>query len=285
MSTIARIGAGLAWPGKKAGEGLEWIAGSIEGWSVARFIKAIEPAVILIAIVAFAIELGDRQEERSARAWQLLTARAPGNSGKIQALEYLNKEDHEFFRGWGSFYKKRVSLSGIDLSPPSLATTAAPGASQCLAPCWSALEEAACSHQAIRTGSGRQAARMASFKWVNTTLGNIKSAITGTYRKLGPDHAGRYLASFAWRYNRRDQLQTMIPRFVHSAAVVADDDGILEQAMGDHAAPQRAFGGDLQRIGMHPEPGDAEALEIGHPRLLVFEALAFVPSEPATSPA
>ena len=79
--------------------------------------------------------------------------------------------------------------------------------------CWSALDEAACSHRAIRTGSGRQAARMASFKWVNTTLGNIKSAITGTYRKLGPDHAGRYLASFAWRYNRRYQLQTMIPRF------------------------------------------------------------------------
>ena len=89
--------------------------------------------------------------------------------------------------------------------------------------CWSALDEAACSHQAIRTGSGRQAARMASFKWVNTTLGNIKSAITGTYRKLGPDHAGRYLASFAWRYNRRYQLQTMIPRFVHSAARTEPD--------------------------------------------------------------
>ena len=72
--------------------------------------------------------------------------------------------------------------------------------------------------KAIRTGSGRQAARRAPFKWVNTTLGNIKSAITGTYRQLGPDHAGRYLASFAWRYNRRYQLETMIPRFVHSAA-------------------------------------------------------------------
>ena len=47
---------------------------------------------------------------------------------------------------------------------------------------------------------------------------NIKSAITGTYRKLGPDHAERYLASFAWRYNRRYQLQTMIPHFVHSTA-------------------------------------------------------------------
>ena len=32
------------------------------------------------------------------------------------------------------------------------------------------------------------------------------------------EDAGRYLASFAWRYNRRYQLQTMIPRFVHSAA-------------------------------------------------------------------
>ena len=37
--------------------------------------------------------------------------------------------------------------------------------------CWSALDEIACSHQAIRTGSGRQAARMAPFKWVNTMLG------------------------------------------------------------------------------------------------------------------
>ena len=84
--------------------------------------------------------------------------------------------------------------------------------------CWNALDRVASSHRAIRTGSGRHAARLAPFKWVNTTLGNIKSAISGTYRKLGPDHAERYLASFAWRYNRRFQLQTMFPRFIHSAA-------------------------------------------------------------------
>ena len=76
--------------------------------------------------------------------------------------------------------------------------------------CWRALDEGAYSHRAIRTGSGPGAARVASFKWVNTTLGNIKSAITGTYRKLGPDHAERYLASFAWRYNRRYHLQTEV---------------------------------------------------------------------------
>ena len=84
--------------------------------------------------------------------------------------------------------------------------------------CWSALDEAVCSHRAIRTGSGRKAARVASFKWVNTALGNTKCPVTGTYRKLGPDHTARYLASFAWRYNRRYQLQTMTRRFVHSAA-------------------------------------------------------------------
>ena len=80
------------------------------------------------------------------------------------------------------------------------------------------LGEGAYSHRPIRAGSGPKAARVASFKWVNTTLGNIKSAITGTYRKLGPDHTKCYLASFAWRYNRRYHLRTMIPRFVHSAA-------------------------------------------------------------------
>ena len=52
--------------------------------------------------------------------------------------------------------------------------------------CWNALDGVVGSHRAIRTGSGRQAARMAPFKWVNTTLGNIKSAITGTYRKARP---------------------------------------------------------------------------------------------------
>jgi transposase-like protein/DNA-directed RNA polymerase subunit RPC12/RpoP len=84
--------------------------------------------------------------------------------------------------------------------------------------CWQAVESAGCRHFPMVTGSGRQAARWAPFKWVNTMLGNIKAAIVGTYRQLSPAHAPRYLASFAWRFNRRFQLDTMLPRFVHSAA-------------------------------------------------------------------
>jgi hypothetical protein len=83
--------------------------------------------------------------------------------------------------------------------------------------CWTAAAEAGIAHTTITTGSGRQAAGCSAFKWVNTTLGNIKAAITGTYRQLSPEHAGRYLASFAWRHNRRFQLQSMIPRLIHSA--------------------------------------------------------------------
>jgi transposase-like protein len=84
--------------------------------------------------------------------------------------------------------------------------------------CWGAVERAGCRHFPMVTGSGRQAARWAPFKWVNTTLGNIKAAITGTYRQLSPAHAPRYLASFAWRFNRRFQLDSMLLRLVHSAA-------------------------------------------------------------------
>jgi hypothetical protein len=34
-----------------------------------------------------------------------------------------------------------------------------------------------------------------------------------TYRRISPEHAGRYLGSFAWRYNRRFQLDSLIPRW------------------------------------------------------------------------
>ena len=69
----------------------------------------------------------------------------------------------------------------------------------------------------MATGSGKRAATWSPFKWVNTTLGNVKAAITGTYRHVSPKHAQAYLTGFAWRYNRRFQLDTVLPRLVHSA--------------------------------------------------------------------
>ena len=45
--------------------------------------------------------------------------------------------------------------------------------------------------------------------WVNTALGNIKTALAGTYHHISAKHAQRYLSSFAWRFNRRFQLDTL----------------------------------------------------------------------------
>lgn len=76
--------------------------------------------------------------------------------------------------------------------------------------CFRGIVDAGCNHVAITTGSGRKAARHPAFKWVNTMLGNIKNAITGTYRALRKKHMVRYLAEFEWRFNHRFDLAAMI---------------------------------------------------------------------------
>ena len=62
----------------------------------------------------------------------------------------------------------------------------------------------------------RPCRRPPAFKWVNTALGNIKAAIVGTYRgtyrAIHETHVPRYLAEFEYRFNRRYDLATMIPR-------------------------------------------------------------------------
>jgi ribosomal protein L37AE/L43A len=85
--------------------------------------------------------------------------------------------------------------------------------------CFAAVTEAGMKHRAIVTGSGRPTAP--EFKWVNTGLGNIKSAITGTCRSCSPQHADRYLAAYEYRFNRRFQLDKMLKRLTAAAMQTA----------------------------------------------------------------
>jgi ribosomal protein L37AE/L43A len=89
--------------------------------------------------------------------------------------------------------------------------------------CWPAVEGAGCAHFPMVTGSGKRAASWAPFRWVNTTLGNIKTATAGTYHHVSAKHAQSYLTSFAYRFNRRFQLDSIVERLAWAAA---------------HAAPQ-----------------------------------------------
>lgn len=78
--------------------------------------------------------------------------------------------------------------------------------------CFAAVIDAGCSHTVCVSGGGRKAVEEPTFKWVNTCLGNIKSALTGTYRHLAGKHAPRYLAEFQYRFNRRFDLANMVER-------------------------------------------------------------------------
>lgn len=59
-------------------------------------------------------------------------------------------------------------------------------------------------HTSVLTGSGRPRER--AFHWVNTLLGNLKMAMTGTFHAVRRQHAHRYLAAFEWRFNHRFDL-------------------------------------------------------------------------------
>lgn len=65
---------------------------------------AIVTALVLFVPTAISlwIDLGDRQQQRIAQAWELVTNKAPGNSGKGPAMRYLIDQG--------------VPLVGIDLS-------------------------------------------------------------------------------------------------------------------------------------------------------------------------
>jgi transposase-like protein len=113
------------------------------------------------------------------------------------------------------FRKKEVEkLAKRDLAAGS--TVVSDGLS-----CWPAVEKAGCCHFPMVTGSGQQAARWAPFRWVNTVLGNIKTAIAGTYHHVSAKHAQSYLTSFAYRFNRRFQLDSIVERLAWAAVHTA----------------------------------------------------------------
>jgi hypothetical protein len=101
--------------------------------------------------------------------------------------------------------------------------------------CFTGVRNAGCVHQPIITGSGRKAALAPAFKWVNTTLGNIKSAITGTYRAVHDKHVPRYLAEFEYRFNRRYDLAAMMPRLGYIAVRTPPMPYRLLKLAEDHA--------------------------------------------------
>ena len=57
------------------------------------------------------------------------------------------------------------------------------------------------------------------FKWINTVLGNLKTSLSGSYHAFDfAKYAHRYLAAFAYRFNRRFNMRQLPQRLVVAAA-------------------------------------------------------------------
>jgi len=86
--------------------------------------------------------------------------------------------------------------------------------------CFQAVTATVQAHQRIITGSGRKAAKTPEFRWVNTLLSNLKTALSGTFHAFDFKKYGqRYLAEFQYRFNRRFDLRAMLPRLLRAAVL------------------------------------------------------------------
>ena len=85
--------------------------------------------------------------------------------------------------------------------------------------CFAAVKEAGCVHEPLVTSGPKGRQRRIAFVWVDTMLGNVKNAIAGTYHAIRPKHLPRYLAEFAYRFNRRFDLAGMIASLGKAAAL------------------------------------------------------------------
>ena len=196
------------------------------------------------------IELGRRLGVRQQTAWLMKhklmramgarEAAKPRLSGRVEVDDaYLGGERPGGKRGRGAAGKTPV-VAAVETTPERkprrLRLTVVKGfrkkevekiAKRDLAPgtnvvsdglsCWPAVAKAGCSHFPMATGAGKRAAGWAPFRWVNTCLGNIKTALVGTYRHVSPKHAQQYLTSFAYRFNRRYQLDSIVERLAWAA--------------------------------------------------------------------
>jgi hypothetical protein len=75
-------------------------------------------------------------------------------------------------------------------------------------------------HARTVTGGGKASVELEQFRAVNTVLGNLKTALTGTYHAVKfTKYAPRYLAEVQYRFNRRYDLRSILGRLIRATAV------------------------------------------------------------------
>lgn len=88
--------------------------------------------------------------------------------------------------------------------------------------CFQAVTASGATQERIVTGGGPASVRMVQFQAVNTFLGNLKTAYSGTYHAFDfAKYAHRYLAEVQYRFNRRFDLSSVLKRLLAAAVATA----------------------------------------------------------------
>ena len=88
--------------------------------------------------------------------------------------------------------------------------------------CFRSVKLVGAEHQPTVTGGGTQSAKLPQFKAINTLLGNLKTAFSGTYHAFDfVKYAHRYLAEAQYRFNRRFNLNSILPRLLRAACLTS----------------------------------------------------------------
>jgi len=83
--------------------------------------------------------------------------------------------------------------------------------------CFPGVIDADCAHSYIVVGQ-RKPRELPAFRWVNTVLGNLKTAISGAHKafKFGK-YATQYLGAFSYRFNHRFDLHRLVSQLIGDA--------------------------------------------------------------------
>jgi Pentapeptide repeats (8 copies) len=103
---VRRQGAKRGWltPFIALEWGLEWTAFALSNWTLLEVLEYMGSFSVLVAVIFYFAESGDRVKQRHYQAWQVInTAQGRGGSGgRIEALQELNAD--------------KVPLVGVDVS-------------------------------------------------------------------------------------------------------------------------------------------------------------------------
>ena len=88
--------------------GMEWVAYALSNWKFIEVLEYLGSFGVLIAVIFYFAETGDRLKQKHYQAWQVINSAQGkgGNGGRMEALEELNADG--------------VPLVGVDLSPAFL---------------------------------------------------------------------------------------------------------------------------------------------------------------------